>query len=113
VSAWLGNRLQQAAHERLYRLRREVLATDDAELIGRWRRLTTSDHVYYMSTKDWDDGGVHAYFSPYETPYDAFIAFMNVLQDLEQRVASTLARPLKPARREAVSAPRRPAEVGA
>lgn len=87
VSAWLGNRLQQAAHERLYRLRPGVLATRDEDLIGRWRRLTTSDHVYYMSTKDWDDGGVHAYFSPFETPYDAFVAYMNVLQDLEQRAA--------------------------
>lgn len=88
LSAWLGNRLQRAAHDRLYRLREAVLAAGDEILVRAWRRLTTSDHVYYMSTKGWDDGGVHAYFSPYDTPYDAFTAFMNVVEDLEQAVAA-------------------------
>ncbi|MEP6571325.1 MAG: glycoside hydrolase family 57 protein [Gemmatimonadota bacterium] len=86
TSAWLGNRLQYAAHERLYGLRRDVLATGDAGLIDRWRRLTTSDHLYYMCTKWFADGDVHKYFSPYESPYDAFVVFMNVLQDLEQLI---------------------------
>jgi alpha-amylase len=87
TSAWLGNRLQQAAHDRLYRLRPAVLAAVDPALLAQWRQLTTSDHVYYMCTKWFADGDVHKYFSPYESPYDAFVAFMNVLQDLEQRVA--------------------------
>jgi alpha-amylase len=87
TTAWLGNGLQQAAHARLYRMRDAVLARGDAGLVERWRRLTTSDHLYYMCTKWFADGDVHKYFSPYGTPYDAFIAFMNVLQDLEQRVA--------------------------
>ena len=52
--------------------------------MARWRRLTTSDHLYYMCTKWFADGDVHKYFSPYESPYDAFVAFMNVAQDLEQ-----------------------------
>lgn len=89
ASAWLGNRMQRAAHERLYRLRPLVAAAGDPELMERWRRLTTSDHFYYMSTKRFDDGDVHAYFSPFATPYDAFVAYMNVLQDLEQRTGST------------------------
>ena len=49
--------------------------------------MSTSDHLYYVSTKGFDDGGVHAYFSPFESPYDAFIALMNVLADFERRVA--------------------------
>ena len=88
TSAWLGNRLQSAAHERLYQLGVAVKAAGDPSLIDRWRRLTTSDHVYYMCTKWFADGDVHQYFSPYDSPYDAFIAFMNVLEDLEQRTAT-------------------------
>lgn len=91
LSAWLGNRMQQAAHERLYRLRREVVAANDEALLSDWRRLTTSDHFYYICTKWFSDGDVHKYFNPYETPYDAFIALANVLQDLEQRCAAARA----------------------
>jgi alpha-amylase len=87
TTAWLGNGLQHAAHGRLYRLREAVLAAADPALTERWRRLSTSDHLYYMCTKWFADGDVHKYFSPYETPYDAFITYMNVLQDLEQRLA--------------------------
>ncbi len=87
TSAWLGNRIQRAAHARLYDLRPAVVASGSAERLDAWRRLTTSDHVYYMCTKHFADGDVHKYFSPYETPYDAFVAFMNVAQDLAQSVA--------------------------
>lgn len=86
TSAWLGNRLQQAAHARLYQLRDAVLASGDRTLIATWRRLSTSDHFYYMSTKWRADGDVHTYFSPHATPYDAYISYMNVMRDLEQRV---------------------------
>ena len=50
-----------------------------------WRRLQTSDHFYYMSTKGFGDGVVHSYFSPFGSPYDAFIAYNNVLRDLSSR----------------------------
>lgn len=90
TSAWLGNRLQDTAHERLYRLGRALRALGDQALLEQWRRLTTSDHVYYMCTKWFADGDVHKYFSPYDSPYDAFVAFMNVLEDLEQRVGADL-----------------------
>jgi alpha-amylase len=86
LSAWLGNRIQQAAHERLYRLRESVARSGSPEALACWRRLSTSDHIYYMCTKWFTDGDVHKYFSPYDTPYDAFVAWMNVVQDLEQRV---------------------------
>ena len=95
VTAWLGNRIQDSAHERLYRLRPAILSTADRLLIDRWRKLTTSDHLYYMCTKWFADGDVHKYFSPWDSPYDAFVAFMNVLEDLEQR-AATAAAPAAP-----------------
>lgn len=95
TSAWLGNRLQRAAHERLYRLGARVKAAGDAERLEIWRRLTTSDHCYYMCTKRFADGDVHKYFNPHESPYDAFVNFMNVLTDMERGVAAELrARPL-------------------
>jgi alpha-amylase len=87
VSAWLGNRMQRAAHARVYALGDAVAATGRALLMEDWRRLTTSDHFYYMATKEHSDQTVHSYFSPYDSPYDAFIRYMNVMQDLEQVAA--------------------------
>ena len=89
LSAWLGNRMQQECEHYLYSLAPAVMATDDINLIGDWRRLTTSDHIYYMSTKYYHDGDVHAYFSPYQSPYDAFLCYMNVLRDIRYRLIET------------------------
>lgn len=86
LTAWLGNRMQQEAMRLLYEMEDSVLGTHDDEIIRDWRALQTSDHVYYMCTKWFNDGDVHAYFSPYESPYDAFIYFMNVVRDLRWRV---------------------------
>jgi len=86
LTAWTGNDIQRDALAATYRLEADVLATNDARLIETWRRLTTSDHFYYMCTKWSNDGDVHAYFSPYQSPYDAYIAFMNALSDLQLRV---------------------------
>jgi len=86
TSAWLGNNMQRAAIQELYTLRDHVYATGDENLIADWRRLTTSDHFYYMCTKWFSDGDVHKYFNPYDTPYDGYIAFMNVLNDLALRI---------------------------
>lgn len=85
LSAWLGNPMQQDAARKVYALEKPILHTKNEALIESWRRLLTSDHLYYMCTKWWNDGDVHKYFSPYESPYDAFISFMNVLADLELR----------------------------
>lgn len=89
LSAWLGNGMQEAAQRRLYAIGSRVRERGDPLLLDDWRRLTTSDHLYYMCTKWFNDGDVHKYFSPYETPYDAFVAFMNVLQDIEQRLGDS------------------------
>src|SRR5690606_9876719 len=86
LTAWLGNSLQQEALRYLYALEEDVMRSGDTTLIGDWRRLQTSDHVYYMCTKWFTDGDVHAYFSPYDSPYDAFLFFMNALRDLRYRL---------------------------
>ncbi len=86
LTAWTGNPMQKAAVENLYALEDAVLLGNDARLIEDWRKLQTSDHFYYMCTKWFADGDVHAYFSPYESPYDAYIAYMNALSDLRLRV---------------------------
>lgn len=88
LSAWLGNALQQQSITALYELQDKILATHDLQLIEDWRRLQTSDHFYYMCTKWWKDGDIHAYFSPYDSPYDAYINFMNAFHDLRYRLAA-------------------------
>ncbi|MEI7758932.1 MAG: glycoside hydrolase family 57 protein [bacterium] len=86
LSAWLGNAMQQQAIKAIYSLSSKILGTDDWSLIEDWRRLQTSDHFYYMCTKYFNDGDIHAYFSPYKTPYDATINFMNAWHDLRFRL---------------------------
>lgn len=86
LTAWTGNDIQRSSIDAIYALEDDVLATNDSSIIENWRKLQTSDHFYYMCTKWFNDGDVHAYFSPYQSPYDAHIAFMNALSDLELRV---------------------------
>jgi alpha-amylase len=85
LSAWLGNAMQSSAVAELYKLEPAIKASGNKKLLEDWRRMTSSDHAYYMSTKRLDDGEVHQYFSPYESPYDAYINFMNVLDNLRAR----------------------------
>jgi alpha-amylase len=86
LSAWLGNNMQNNSLAELYKLETAVLATKDEKLIEDWRKLQTSDHFYYMCTKWFADGDVHRYFNPYDSPYDSFIAFMNILNDIVNRI---------------------------
>jgi alpha-amylase len=87
LSAWLGNAMQSNALHELYKLEALVKRQEDPELLADWRRLTASDHFYYMCTKYYADGAVHKYFNPYESPYDSYINFMNVLDNLRSRAA--------------------------
>lgn len=87
LTAWMGNPMQRAAIEALYALEEPVLIANDGRLLEDWRKLQTSDHFYYMCTKWSADGDVHAYFSPYESPYDAYISYMNALSDLKVRLS--------------------------
>jgi len=86
TSAWLGNELQNEAFAKLYALEDDVKNTNDPKLLSDFRRLQQSDHFYYMCTKFFSDGAVHKYFNPYDTPYEAFINYMNVLSDFNLRV---------------------------
>ncbi len=88
LSAWLSNPIQHDALRAHYALESDVKSSADPSVLRDWRRLSTSDHLYYMCTKWWQDGDVHKYFSPYESPYEAFIAYMNVLNDLRLRAQS-------------------------
>ena len=85
LSAWLGNAMQSNALHELYKLEQPIKRAGDAALLEDWRRLTTSDHFYYMCTKYFADGDVHKYFNPYESPYDSYINFMNVLDNVRTR----------------------------
>jgi alpha-amylase len=86
LSAWLGNPLQNSAMQEVYKLGAAIKATGDKTLLDDWRKMTTSDHFYYMCIKWFSDGDVHKYFNPYDSPYEGFISFMNVLNDLSIRV---------------------------
>ena len=72
LTAWLGNELQNEAFEELYKVRDKVNALKDESL--------THDSKLFA------DGDIHRYFTPYDTPYEAFINYMNVLSDFILRV---------------------------
>ena len=85
LSAWLGNSMQTNAANELYKLEPAIRRARDPQLTADWHKVASSDHFYYMSTKFFADGAVHRYFSPYESPYDSYINFMNVLDNLRTR----------------------------
>ena len=88
LTAWLGNGMQQEAFEKLYNLSGQMQKCSDGELIKDWNFLQGSDHFYYMSTKFFSDGEVHSYFNPFDTPFEAFINYMNVLSDFKIRLSA-------------------------
>jgi alpha-amylase len=89
LSAWVGNAMQSNAIHELYRLERKIKQTANEKIISDWRKLQVSDHFYYMCTKYFADGDVHKYFNPYNSPYDSYINFMNVLGHLQSRCSKT------------------------
>jgi alpha-amylase len=86
TTAWLGNAMQQDAAQTLYKMESAIRRRKDENLFKTWRMLQTSDHFYYMCTKWFSDGDVHRYFNPYESPYEAYINYMNILDDLSQSI---------------------------
>ena len=79
--------MQKSSIKALYKLQDKIIATKDLALIEDWRKLQTSDHFYYMCTKWFNDGDIHSYFSPYDTPYEGYINFMNAYRDMQFRLA--------------------------
>lgn len=92
LSAWLGNDIQRDSFDSLYKFHDTVMRSKNHKLIQAYRHLQTSDHFYYMSMKRGGDGTVHQYFSPYDSPYEAFMNFMNVIADLELRIKQCMQR---------------------
>ena len=86
VTAWLGNELQQEAFPKVYAMTEKLAIVGDPELWEDFGHLQESDHFYYMCTKFFSDGEVHKYFNPYDTPYEAFINYMNVISDFQIRL---------------------------
>ncbi len=87
ITAWLGNELQSDAFQKLYNVTEKIsLLNENSDLWSDFGHLQESDHFYYMCTKFFSDGAVHKYFNPYDTPYEAFINYMNVLSDFILRV---------------------------
>ena len=86
VPAWLGNELQNDAFNKLNDQVEKLGLLNDEALWSDFGHLQESDHFYYMCTKFFSDGAVHKYFNPYDTPYEAFINYMNVLSDFILRV---------------------------
>jgi alpha-amylase len=89
LSAWVGNAMQSNAIHELYRIEKKIKQTANEKIIADWRKLQVSDHFYYMCTKYFADGDVHKYFNPYNSPYDSYINFMNVLGNLQARCSKT------------------------
>ncbi len=89
ISAWLGNSMQANALYETYALTDEIRECGDAVLIEDWRKLQTSDHFYYMCTKYFADGDVHKYFNPYQSPYDSYINYMNILDSIRSRIPTS------------------------
>ncbi|MCD6415002.1 MAG: glycoside hydrolase family 57 protein [Candidatus Diapherotrites archaeon] len=90
LSAWLGNDMQRDCFDRIKRLEGLVKENGSKDLTHVWRLLQTSDHLYYLCTKWWADGDVHKYFNPYDSPYDAFVNYANILTDFETKLKGNL-----------------------
>lgn len=90
LTAWLGNEMQDEAFDKIYALSEKMERVTDPKLLGDWCKLQSSDHFYYMCTKWFSDGEVHKYFNPYNSPYEAFINYMNVYSDFVIRVENYL-----------------------
>jgi alpha-amylase len=86
--------MQRDAFETMLRMEQNVKSTDNPEILERWRWLQASDHFYYMSTKKSNDGEVHAYFSPYASPYEAFMNYMNILNDFSYQLSKYERKPV-------------------
>ncbi len=82
TSAWLGNEMQWFCYEELRRMEPEIKGSGSPELLDCWRRMLTSDHLYYMATKSFSDQDVHKYFSAYGSVFEAFVRLQTAIMDV-------------------------------
>ncbi len=90
LTAWLGNDMQKEAFRKLYSICERMKECRNEKLLKDWNYLQVSDHFYYMSTKLFSNGEVHSYFNPFDSPYEAFINYMNILSDFKIRLNSVV-----------------------
>jgi len=86
LSVWLGNEMQKEAFDNLYELANRMDVVSDMDLRKDWNYIQSSDHFYYMCTKYFSSGEIHNHYNPYDSPYEAFINYMNVLSDFKLRL---------------------------
>ncbi len=90
MSKWLGNELQKDAFNKLYSLQEKLSIVNLPQLWEDYGHLQESDHFYNMNNRFFTDKGTHRYVNPYDTPFEAFINYMNVLADFSIRVDEEL-----------------------
>lgn len=78
MAQWNGNVMQSEAIKKIYNLESSVKAANNGDLTHVWRKLQSADHFHYMEKDN--------SFTPYASPYDAYIYYMNALADLQIRV---------------------------
>ena len=83
ISPWLGNDMQRDAFEKLYKIADRVLILQDKRIKQDWDYLQASNNFRFMSTKPSSAG---AYRGIYDSPYDAFTNYMNIISDFITRV---------------------------
>lgn len=86
LSCWLGNPFQWAYHTSVTRLESLVKESKCNVFLQIWRHLQTSDHLYYMYMGGGAPGEVHAYFSPFSSPAEAYINAQAAVLDFENRI---------------------------
>ena len=85
ITSWFGNEIQREAIEQLYSIRDKVVYINDDEFNHVWDFMQSSNHFYYMSTK-WFVAQCSANVNPYDSPYEAFMNYMNICSDFKRRV---------------------------
>ena len=95
LAPFLGNEMQQEAFTKLYDLKYKVLLCTDVELLKDWNYLQISDHYNSMSTDNTSGSKLPHNFSTYDSPYEAFIVYMNVLSDFSLRLDNILTQTIK------------------
>ena len=83
TNEWLGNELQQEAFNQLFKLEPLYQKSDNLEAKLSWLRLQAADHFNFMSSKWFGHRFVKRNFEVYSSPYQAFINYMNVLNDVK------------------------------